>query len=259
LKVAIIQSNYIPWKGYFDIIRDVDLFVFYDDVQYTVRDWRNRNKIKGRDGELWLTVPVPADSRDRRVQEVTLPEAGWAAKHWKTLTYYYEKAPHFRRYRDFFEHVYMERRWERLSELNQFVIQAIARDFLGIQTRFVTSDTLAPEGKKQDRLLDVLRKVGASAYLSGPAARDYIEPAAFEQADIDLYFKDYSGYLPYPQAHAPFNHGVSIVDLLFQTGPEAAYHIWGWREIEQVVPQRAAVPEPNGPVKPGALAPSEGR
>lgn len=240
MKVAIIQSNYLPWKGYFDIIRDVDLFVFYDDVQYTVRDWRNRNKIKGKDGELWLTVPVSADSREKRIQDVTIADPAWAAKHWKTMRYYYEKAPHFARYRDFFEHVYMERTWTHLSELNQFLIQAIARDALGLETRFVTSDGFKAQGQKQDRLIDILRQVGATAYLSGPAARDYIDLAGFEAAGIELYYKDYSGYLPYPQAHAPFNHGVSIVDLLFQTGPEAAYHIWGWREREAVVPQATA-------------------
>jgi hypothetical protein len=249
MKVAIIQSNYLPWKGYFDIIRDVDTFVFYDDVQYTVRDWRNRNKIIGHNGEQWLTVPVAADSRDKVIQDVTLAEPGWAAKHWKTLTYCYEKAPHFKRYQAFFEHVYMERSWTHLSALNQFLTQAIAHDFLGLQTRFITSGPLAPEGKKQDRLLDVLRKVGASAYLSGPAARDYIDPEGFKEAGIALYFKDYSGYLPYPQTRAPFTHAVSIVDMLFRLGPETPHHIWGWRERERVVPQATA---PAGIVEAGA-------
>lgn len=242
MKVAIIQSNYIPWKGYFDIIHDVDRFVFYDDVQYTVRDWRNRNKIKGHDGEQWLTVPVGADSRDKTVREVTIADPGFAAKHWKAISYYYGKAPHFERYRAFFEDLYLGRRWESLSELNQTLITRIARELLGITTHFVDSASLDPQGKKQDRLIDVCQKVGATAYISGPAARDYIDPEGFTAAGLALYYKSYAGYPEYPQAHAPFNHGVSILDLLFQVGPQATDHIWGWRELERIVPAAGAAP-----------------
>jgi hypothetical protein len=235
MKVAIIQSNYLPWKGYFDIIHDVDLFVFYDDVQYTVRDWRNRNKIKAPNGALWLTVPVAAGSRDQIVADVTIVGTDWAANHWKSIVYQYGSAPYFRRYKTFFEHVYLERHWQRLSELNQFLILHISREMLGIKTSFVDSATLAPDGRKQSRLLDVLHKVNATAYVSGPSAKGYIEPAGFTAAGIELYFKDYAGYPEYPQSTVPFEPAVSILDLLFQMGPDAPYHIWGWREISRVV------------------------
>jgi hypothetical protein len=237
MKVAIIQSNYLPWKGYFDIIHDVDLFVFYDDVQYTVRDWRNRNKIKAPNGTLWLTVPVAAGARDQTVSEVTIVGTDWAANHWKSLCYEYGSAPHFKRYQEFFEHVYLERHWERLSELNQFLITHIAREWLGIQTPFVASSDYAPVGKKQDRLLDVLAKVGATSYLSGPSAKDYIDADGFANAGLELIFKDYGGYPAYPQGAGAFEPGVSIVDLLFRVGPDAPQYIWGWRELNRVIPR----------------------
>src|SRR5574337_179439 len=128
-RVAILQSNYIPWKGYFDLIHDVDLFVFYDDNQYTSRDWRNRNKIKTAQGLAWLSVPVGAE-RSRCICEVNIPESGWQTKHWTTIQQNYGKCSHFGRYREYFEHVYLGTRWGMLSELNQSMAQHIAREFL---------------------------------------------------------------------------------------------------------------------------------
>lgn len=246
MKVAVIQSNYLPWKGYFDIIHDVDLFLFYDDVQYTSEDWRNRNRIKGHEGPLWLTVPVGLDARKQKIEEVTLADPRWAKQHWKTLQQYYSRAPHFKRYAPFFEHVYLERRWTHLSALNQFLIEAIAREFLGIQTRFGHSSTYAPQGERLERLIDLLKRCGATSYLSGPSARAYIDPACFEQAGIELAYKDYAGYPAYPQRFGAFEHALSIVDLLFNVGPDAPGHIWGWREevaLTRVIPQVEALPK----------------
>lgn len=228
LRVAVLQSNYIPWKGYFDMIHDVDLFVFYDDVQYTNRDWRNRNKIKTASGTLWLSVPV-GESRHRLVDEVRIPDAEWQSRHWQTLTQNYGKCPHFERYRTFFEDVYLGRRWESLSILNQHLIRHIATDFLGIRTRFANARDFGSEGAKMDRLLDLVRRTGATYYLSGPAAKAYIESERFAQAGIELTWKDYAGYPEYPQRFPPFDHGVTVLDLLFNAGPEAPELIWGWR------------------------------
>jgi hypothetical protein len=229
MKVAVIQSNYIPWKGYFDIIHDVDLFVFYDDVQYTTNDWRNRNRINTPNGLIWLTVPVGTDS-NRLICEVQLPDRRWATKHWKTIEQCYSRAPHFRRYRDFFADVYTARHWPTLSELNQFLIKAISRDILGITTQFEDSRTFCPQGSRLERLLDLLTKIGASTYVSGPSARDYINPDAFRAANIDLVYKSYEGYPEYNQRCKPFVHAVSIIDLLFNVGLDATHHIWGWRD-----------------------------
>lgn len=227
-KVAVLQSNYIPWKGYFDIIHDVDLFVFYDDVQYTKNDWRNRNKIKTQNGPAWLTIPTGSDL-DRLICEVSLSDPRWQKNHYKTLVQYYSKAPFFRQYLSLLEEVYLARQWDSLSELNQYLIKTIARDCLGITTEFADSRSYEVTGKCLDRLLDLLNKVRAEEYISGPAARDYIDTRHFEAEGIQLVYKDYSGYPEYPQFFPPFDHYVTILDLLFHTGPDAPSYIWGWR------------------------------
>jgi hypothetical protein len=233
--VAVLQSNYLPWKGYFDIIHDVDLFVFYDDVQFTKNDWRNRNLIKTPGGAQWLTVPVGQDIR-RRICDVTLPDARWAKVHWRTLSQNYSRAPHFERYREFFESVYLGRTWTTLSELNRHLIEGISRE-LGIGARFDDSREHSLQGQASERLLQLLRRVGARIYVSGPSARDYIDAAAFGREGIDVVYKSYEGYPEYPQLHPPFEHRVSIVDMLFNLGPEAPRYIWGWRAGQ---PPRAA-------------------
>jgi len=228
MKVAVIQSNYIPWKGYFDIIHDVDVFVFHDDLQYTKNDWRNRNKIKTSGGPAWLTIPV-GTSEDRLICDVEIKDPSWQKKHWNQIKTNYARAPHLAAYADFLKEIYVDRRWENLSALNQYLIGRIARDFLGITTTIRDSREVKPEGAKQERLLHLLKKVGATSYVSGPAAKDYIEPHRFTDANIELLWKDYSGYPEYPQLHPPFEHGVSILDLLLMTGPDAPKYIWGWR------------------------------
>jgi hypothetical protein len=226
--VAVLQSNYLPWKGYFDIIHDVDLFVFYDDVQFTKNDWRNRNLIKTHAGTQWITVPVGQDI-GRRICDVTLPDPRWAKAHWKTLSQNYSRAPHFQRYREFFESVYLQRAWTHLSELNRHLIEGICRE-LGIGARFDDSRAYALEGQASDRLLQLLQRVGAKTYVSGPAARDYLDEAAFQRAGIDVVYKSYANYPDYPQMHPPFEHRVSIVDMLFNLGPVAPEYIWGVRD-----------------------------
>lgn len=227
-KVAVLQSNYIPWRGYFDLIHDVDSFLFYDDVQYTKNDWRNRNKIKTPQGTVWLTIPAGYDCT-RLICEVELADHTWQAKHWRTICQYYSNAAQFARYREFFEHVYLECRWQSLSELNQYLITTIARDFLGITTRFEDSRHYQPAGKKLNRLLDLLEKVGATHYISGPSAQNYIETDAFTNKGIALSYKDYAGYPDYPQFFPPFRPDVSILDMLFQLGSDTPEYIWGWR------------------------------
>jgi WbqC-like protein family len=227
--VAAVQSNYMPWKGYFDLIHDVDLFVFYDDNQYTPRDWRNRNRIKTANGSIWISVPV-GDDRNRLIHDVGIPDAAWQGKHFQQLLQSYGKCPHFARYRGWLEHLYLDTRWANLSELNHATIRHVATEFLGIGTRFADSRSFGAQGQKLDKMVDLVRRTGAAAYLSGPAARDYIVPERFSDAGIELRWKDYAGYPEYPQRHPPYEHGVSVLDLLFNTGPDAAWYIWGWRD-----------------------------
>jgi hypothetical protein len=227
-RVGIIQSNYIPWKGYFDVIHDVDLFVFHDDLQYTKGDWRNRNRIKTAAGERWLTIPVGC-SEHRLIRDVELPGMDWARDHWRRLDAAYRQAPFYAAYREYFQALYFGRRWTRLAELNQALIVGISRDLLGMTTQFVDSSSYHLTHAKGERVLELLEKTRADVYVSGPAARQYISDDAFEAAGMRVIWKDYSGYPQYEQLHPPFSHRVTILDLLFHTGPAAAWHIWGWR------------------------------
>ncbi len=227
-RVAIIQSNYLPWKGYFDIIHDVDLFVFHDDLKYTKDDWRNRNRIKTAEGPRWLTIPVGRDQH-RLICEVRLPEGKWADEHWRILKQAYGAVPHFKIYAPFFEDIYRGTAWTTLSELNQSIIRRVAHEILGLSTCFDDSRNYHLTAHKQERVLELLGKTNAQFYISGAAAKSYLDENRFKEANVHLIWKDYAGYPEYPQLHPPFDHAVSIVDLLFNTGPEAVHFIWGWR------------------------------
>ncbi len=232
MKLAVLQSNYIPWKGYFDIIHDVDLFLFYDEVQYTKNDWRNRNRIQTQHGPQWLTVPVSA-GLDTRIDQAKIVPDRWQMKHYQAILTSYAKAPYFKQYREFLEFVYLDSEWQLLSELNQFLICRIAGDFLRIPTHFGDSRDYPSAGSGHEKLFSLVRSAGASSYLSGPAAKEYIRTEDYEQAGIQLQWKDYSGYPDYPQLFQPFERAVSIWDLLLNTGPDAPWFIWGWREAPQ--------------------------
>lgn len=236
-RVAIVQSSYIPWKGFFDIIHGVDEFVFLDDVQFTIRDWRSRNRIKTPNGLLWLTVPVGSD-RNRLIRDVKLDDPSWQEKHWKTIFHNYAKAPHFGHYRPLIEEMYLGTRWATLSEMNQAMTKRIATEVLGLSTRFTDSREYSPEGSKLDLILDIVRKTGATTYISGPAAKDYIDPLRFHEAGVALEYQDYAGYPEYPQLYPPFEHAVSVLDLMFNAGDSAPHYIWGWRQANPAPTRR---------------------
>jgi len=238
-RVAINQSNYIPWKGYFDLIHDVDTFIFYDDVQFTKNDWRNRNKVKGPKGPQWLSIPVGTDL-NRLICDVSLDNSHWQEKHWKTLAQLYSRTPYFDTYRSFLEDVYLNRVWRNLAHLNQFLIQTIATEYLGIRTIFQQSSDFSSSGKGQDRVLSLLKSVKADVYISGPAGKAYLDPVRFREEGIELIWKDYSSYPEYSQSHPPFEHAVTILDVLFHTGPDAPHYIWGWRAGERPVRMASA-------------------
>lgn len=226
-RLVILQSSYIPWKGYFDLIHDADLFVFYDDVQFTPRDWRSRNQIKTPDGTKWLSVPV-GSKRSRLICDVDVPNDRWQHDHYLSLKNLYSKAAHFQGYSWLLETIYKERSWGSLSELNQFVTRLIAKE-LGIKTLFRDSREFCSHGLKLEKLIDLIKETGADTYISGPSAKAYIDEERFRQEGIKLIWKDYSGYPEYPQRFPPFEHAVTVLDLLFNVGPEAPRYIWGWR------------------------------
>jgi hypothetical protein len=222
-RVAILQSSYIPWKGYFDIMNQVDEFILYDDRQYTTNDWRNRNRIKTAQGPIWLTIPIRR-AWPQRIDEARVSDPGWAIRHWRSMAQNYSRTPHFERYRDIFERIYTGALPEMLSQINFFLLKSIA-DLLGITARITWSTDYEAVGEKTERVVSLCDAAGATTYLSGPSARVYIKPELFERAGIDLEYMDYSDYPEYEQPYPPFQHNVSVVDLLFCAGEDAPLYM----------------------------------
>jgi hypothetical protein len=225
-RIAIVQSSYIPWKGYFDLINGVDEFVLFDDAQYTRRDWRNRNLIKTAQGPAWLTIPVQVKGRYLEpVKTIEISDPSWTVTHWRTLRANYARAPFFRQHADAIEQVYRDCASEtRLSAVNHRFLVALCR-ILGIDTRLSWSMDYALVEGKTERLVEICKQAGAETYLSGPRARAYIEPERFSDAGVQLAYFDYSGYPEYPQLFPPFDHRLSVLDLIFNVGPEAPRHM----------------------------------
>ncbi|MBC3207669.1 WbqC family protein [Pseudomonas sp. SWRI111] len=217
-KVAILQSNYIPWKGYFDLIAAVDEFIIYDDMQYTKRDWRNRNQIKTPQGAQWLTVPVLVKGKyHQKIRDTEINGTDWAAAHWASLWQNYRKSPYFNEVAVWLEPLYRDQTYTHISTLNRAFIESICQ-YLGIQTKISNCwDYPLAEGKTE-RLINLCASAGGGEYISGPSAKNYIDDKLFLDADIKLTWFDYVGYPSYPQLWGEFTHGVTILDLLFNCG-----------------------------------------
>ncbi len=224
--VVVLQSNYIPWKGYFDLINAADDFVVFDEVQFTRRDWRNRNKIIVDGVEKWLTVPLKSKGHYRSpISIMTVSDRQWAERHFATLSHAYAKAPYFTDYRDHLQKAYESvAKLERLSEINRYLLECLA-SLLGISTHFVQSDSIHRQaGSATGRLVEICRDLGASHYLCGPATKNYLDCSEFADSGIQISYADYSGYPEYDQCTKSFTHRVSIIDLLMRVGPEARSH-----------------------------------
>ena len=219
-RVAISQSNYIPWRGFFDLIDSVDEFVVLDDVQYTRQDWRNRNRIKTASGPVWISVPVKR-SFGERIDEVVISDAGWADKHWSKIDQSYRKAASFAelgpRLRTAYEQVAP---LERLTEINASLL-TFACDALGVSTPMRRSDEFPMLDDPTERLVLMCQRLEADVYLSGPAAQAYLKRELFESEGIAVEWMHYDGYRDYPQLHGPFEPRVSVIDLLLNTGHDA--------------------------------------
>jgi hypothetical protein len=220
-KVAIVQSNYIPWKGYFDLIASVDEFILFDDMQYTRRDWRNRNQIKTSHGLRWLTVPVRVKGKyHQTIRETLIDGSHWAETHWKTIVQNYRHASCFDEISALVAPLYSEQNHTHLSDLNRKFIETICT-YLGISTRISNSwDYQLIEGKSE-RLADLCKQAGATEYVSGPNAKNYLNESAFTQHNISLSWFDYGGYPNHPQLWGEFVHTVTILDLLFNCGHDS--------------------------------------
>jgi len=229
MKVVILQPSYIPWRGYFDQIRRADLFVFYDDVQYDKRGWRNRNQIKTPTGKQWLTIPVfsrGAQTEHLPINSIRIVwETPWSQDHLKSIQHAYNRSPFFERYLPLLEGFY-GREDEFLADFTIDFTIALAREIGINHTRFIRASELEVGGQKTDRLISVLKKIGAGHYISGPSARDYIEVDKFAAAGITLEYMDYD-YPEYPQLYPPYDPFVSILDLLLMVGPDVLRYFEG--------------------------------
>jgi hypothetical protein len=230
-KVAIVQSNYIPWKGYFDLINIVDEFILHDDAQYTKQDWRNRNKIKTLSGLKWLTIPV-RHQHIQKIHDVIISDSRWNRKHWNTIVSNYSKAKYFHVYKDLFEDLYLRTSERFLSQINYRFLSAICQ-ILGISTKISWSmDYHIQETHKTEKVIALCKAAKATEYLSGPSAKAYLKEELFKQENITLKYMNYSGYAEYAQVFPPFEHGVSIIDLLFNTGKEAPDYLKSFRKAQ---------------------------
>ena len=219
--LVVEQPNYLPWLGYFDLLDRADLWVWYDEVQYTRRDWRNRNRVAGGGEPVWLTVPVRARGhRDLRICDVEIDRRqAWERKHLATLRHLYGKAPFFDPVFDLVRR-HVEAAPPLLADLTTGLTEELCR-YLGVEATFLRSSRIdGIEGPKQDRILSVCRRLGPDVYLSGPAARDYLQPAAFDAEGIELRYIAYR-YDDYPRGDQPARTDLSILDALFFIGPGA--------------------------------------
>jgi len=223
MKVGIIQSNFLPWLGYFDFIQETDLFIIHDDLQYTKGDWRNRNRIKTPRGVEWITVPVHYHNTSQLIDETPVDYSSpWAKRMLNRIRESYRHAPCFEPYFSQLNDLLMQP-VDSLSDLNLRLIYWICRS-LEIGTPIKMSRAYHPQGTKTERLVGLLTQVKASTYLSGPAAQAYLIPEMFEQAGIRLEYKQYH-YPEYEQLYPPFVLNVSVIDLLFMKGKDARFYL----------------------------------
>jgi hypothetical protein len=225
VQIAIIQSCYVPWKGFFDLISRCDEYVIFDRAQYVRRHWHNRNRIKTANGVEWLTIPVITKGRYAQpIDEVEI-EKSWAEKHWRALELAYRRAPFFEvlapTVRGWYERADKEKR---LTEVNALFLREISTH-LGLCTRIVRDTAYPSQSVKTERLLAIARAAGADCYLSGPSAKAYFDEATFAAASIRVEWMSYDGYPEYPQLHGGFEHAVSVLDLLFNAGPHAPRYL----------------------------------
>jgi hypothetical protein len=225
LRICIIQSCYIPWKGFFDLIGRCDEYVVYDRAQYVKRHWHNRNRIKTATGVAWLTIPVVVKGRfEQPIDQVEI-EKPWADKHWRAIELAYKRAAFFEHFaptvKRWYEHADKQ---ARLTDVNAIFLHGIA-GLLGLKTRIVSDAAYPAQGIKTERLLGIARAAGADRYLSGPSARAYFDESMFTSAGIATEWMDYDGYPEYRQLHGGFEHAVTALDLLFNAGPDAPRYL----------------------------------
>ena len=221
--IGIVQPNYIPWKGYFDMIRSVDEFILLDDVQYT-HSWRNRNLIKTKHGLKWLTIPVKATHLHTCISEVRAVNTCWRRKHWNAIVHNYARAKYFDLYEHRLKELFLHREEMFITQINHRFLLEI-NTWLNISTPLTLSSAYHVEGRKNEKILNLCKKANATTYLTGPSAAVYLDKNILNDAGIKVQWIDYSNYPEYQQRFPPFEHRVSILDLVLNEGPGALNYL----------------------------------
>ena len=218
--VTISQPRYLPWLGYFHRIAVSDLFIYLDNVQYTPRDWENRNKIKTDRGWAWLTVPVHARYK-ALIPEVNIDNQQiWQKKHWQTIRTYYNAAPYFSEYAQKILPAYEEIKWEKLTDLNLYLTKTLS-DCLNIkETQYIQATELNVREKGSNLILELCKEVGADIYLSGSQGKNYLKEDEFLKAGIKIAYQDYH-HPVYSQIYSGFQPYMAVIDLLFNCGSDS--------------------------------------
>jgi len=220
-KVAILQSNYLPWKGYFDLISYVDEFIIYDDAQYTKNSLRNRNLIVTRNGLLWLTVPIIIKGKHlQKINEAKILGNIWPIKHWKTILQNYGKSKFIDNVGLILNEAYFENKFEKLSDLNIFLIMKICK-FLNINTKISNSKNYELIGNNNEKIVNLCLQSNSNIYVSGPMGKNYLDTKYFTKLGLKIEWFSYKNYPEYKQRFNEFHHNVSIIDLLFNYGNES--------------------------------------
>ena len=217
--VSIHQPQYLPWLGYFSKIDRSDTFIFLDNVQFKKNEWQNRNRIRTAEGWQWITVPV-LHKFLQKISEVEINNTvQWNKKHLNALITNYSKAPFFKEYIGFFEQAYAQD-WKYLVDINIHIIQNLVK-LMGIPNKklILASKFESREGPNE-RLVDLCGQVGGDIYLSGKDGAQYMDLDIFEKEGIKIIFQDYK-HPQYPQLFGSFEPYISILDLLFNCGPES--------------------------------------
>ena len=232
--MVVLQPGYLPWLGFFDQMRRSDVFVYYDDAQYDKHGWRNRNRIKTQRGPIWLTTPVRHSGLGwPSILDVEIDNrAPWARKHLQSIRQAYARAPYLQRYLPPLEDV-LSRPWQRLVDLD-LAVAALLAEGLGVAPRIMRSSELGIDGERSVRLLRICQHLGAGVYLSGNAAREYLDVPLFESHGIRVEWQDFA-HPVYPQQHGAFVPYLSALDLLLNCGPTSGDILRGAAQRHAIV------------------------
>jgi hypothetical protein len=230
-KVIITQSNYIPWKGFFTTMKKATHLVLYDDMQYTRRDWRNRNKIVTSLGSRWISIPIVNKGLyHQKINEAVVSENNWNVNHWSIIKQNYSKAPYFNQYGQIFSEIYNSelKNVHFLSRINRILLERCIK-MLGIEIKILDSRQFRLHGDKTEKLVNICKDLDADEYFTGPAAKDYIEEDLFNNEDISVSYYDLAGFPEYKQLWDSFDHYVSIIDMFMNLGDNTVKN-FNWRD-----------------------------